>query len=96
LLDASLWTHDRSDTVDATRRTRGAANALQQHGWHVTVAGPATKIATAWKLVTLPTKVRSAGPPYATETVLEPTVVSVSTATSGGRVAVPWRTGYTP
>jgi uncharacterized protein (DUF58 family) len=96
LLDASLWTHDRSDTVDATRRTRGAANALQQHGWHVTVAGPTTKIATAWKLVTLPTKVRSAGVPYATETVLEPTGASGSTATSGGRAAVLRETGYAP
>jgi uncharacterized protein (DUF58 family) len=61
LLDANLWTHERSDTAETTRRTRGAANALQHHGWHVTVAGPTTKIATAWKLVTLPTKVRSAG-----------------------------------
>jgi uncharacterized protein (DUF58 family) len=72
LLDASSWTHDQSTTAETTRRARGAATALQHHGWHVTVAGPTTKIATAWKLVTLPVKVRSAGLlPHATETELQ-------------------------
>jgi uncharacterized protein (DUF58 family) len=74
LLDAHLWIHAKSGAAETTRQARGAANALQNHGWHVTVAGPTTKVATAWRLVTLPAKVRSAGLlPHAFEAELEPT-----------------------
>jgi uncharacterized protein (DUF58 family) len=97
LLDASLWTHERSATAETTGRTRGAARALQQHGWHVTVAGPTTKIATAWKLVTLPTKVRSGGLlPYATETDLEPTGTEGPPPARSGRSQALSETGHTP
>jgi uncharacterized protein (DUF58 family) len=97
LLDASLWTHERSYTAETTRRTRGAASALQHQGWHVTVASPTTKIATAWKLVTLPTKVRSAGLlPYASETELETTGNGGAARARGEQSPVLTETGNTP